>query len=160
MSRAFVREIDDPLPPPVPERQVSTAPNRVTPRGARLIEKAIAALEQQLAKNPDGEGAAALRRDVRYWQSRKASMQVVPLNPRPERIGFGTRATIRKNAMISTVTIVGEDEADPASGLIAWTAPLALALRDAGAGDVVELEAGGHVELVMVIKVVADAGQE
>jgi hypothetical protein len=36
MSRAFVREADEIRPPPMLERPVSTAPNLVTPRGARL----------------------------------------------------------------------------------------------------------------------------
>jgi hypothetical protein len=34
MSRAFVKEIDDALPLPLPERPISEAPNLVTPRGA------------------------------------------------------------------------------------------------------------------------------
>jgi transcription elongation GreA/GreB family factor len=54
---------------------------------------------------------------------------------------------------MSDVWIVGEDEADPAHGRIAWTAPLARALDGAVRGDVVELEAGGRIEEVRVLAV-------
>jgi hypothetical protein len=53
--------------------------------------------------------------------------------PRSRVVGFGSRATNRRAAVMSDVTIVGEDEADPPTGLIAWTAPLARALEGAEA---------------------------
>jgi transcription elongation GreA/GreB family factor len=159
MSRAFVKEIDDAPPPPLPERPVSTAPNRVTRRGAKLIKEAIAALEQQLAAALDSEAASFLRRDLRYWLSRHASMQVVTSDPMPKAAGFATRVTIRRGTVTSDVVITGEDEADPPAGLIAWTAPLARALEGAEPGDVVELEAGGRLQPITVVAVTAgDAG--
>jgi len=48
---------------------------------------------------------------------------------------------------------VGEDEAEPSAGLIAWTAPLARALQGAQAGETVDLEAGGRVEPVTVVAI-------
>jgi len=160
MSRAFVREVDDAPPPPLPERPVSTAPNRVTPRGARQIGTRVETLEQQLSREPNGDAAPSLRRDLRYWLARQASMQVMPVLPRPMTVGFGTRVTIRRGSVERIITIVGEDEADPSAGHIAWTAPLSRALEDAGIGDVVELEAGGHVDPVTVIGIAAGAGGE
>ena len=154
MSRAFVREIDD-APPEVPERPVSAAPNRVTPRGARLIAEAAASAQRQLEAGPDAESAANLRRDLRYWLSRQASMQIQPEAVSPSAAGFGTTLTIRRGAQTRTLTIVGEDEADPATGLIAWTAPLALALDGAEPGDEIEFEAAGHLEPVTVLSVEA-----
>lgn len=154
MSRAFVKE-DDARPPPVPERRISTAPNRVTPRGAQLIREAVAGLEKQLAASPGDEQAAVLHRDLRYWQARQASMQIVSPSPSPASVAFGTRVTIRRGAATSTLTIVGEDESDPASGHIAWTAPLARALDGAEPGEVVELEAGGRREPITVLAVAA-----
>ena len=37
-------------------------------------------------------------------------------------------------------TIVGEDEADPAAGLVSWVSPLARALQDAEVGDLIVWE--------------------
>src|SRR5258706_9604481 len=151
MSRAFVKEDTDAPEPPLPERPISAAPNRVTPRGAGLISQTIAALKDELARAADEKIAAAIRRDLRYWYSRHASMRVIEPKAAPEVAGFGTRITIRRGSTESTVTIVGEDEAEPAAGLIAWTAPLARALENAGAGDVVELVAGGRSEPITVV---------
>ncbi len=151
MSRAFVKEIDDAPEPPLAERPVSSAPNLVTPRGMRLIESRVGALEAALRM--PGADEAALRRDLRYWQLRRATAQIVVPEERPASIGIGTTATIRRGVLMSKVTIVGEDEADPATGRIAWTAPLARALDGAEPGEVVELEAGGRIEEVLVIEV-------
>ena len=151
MSRAFVKEIDDAPEPAIAERPVSSAPNLVTPRGLRLIESRVGALEAALRL--PGADEEALRRDLRYWQLRRATAQVVVPEERPASIGIGTVATIRRGVLMSKVTIVGEDEADPATGRIAWTAPLARALDGAEPADVVELEAGGRIEEVLVIEV-------
>lgn len=157
MSRAFVKEDTDAPEPPLPERPISTAPNRVTPRGAALIAQAIAALKDELTRVTDETAAALIRRDLRYWHSRQASMHVIAPNPAPEVVSFGTRITIRRGTTESVVTIVGEDEADPAAGRIAWTAPLARALENAEVGDVVELAAGGRRELITVVAIATAA---
>ena len=44
-----------------------------------------------------------------------------------------------------------DDEADPASGLIAWSAPLALAMMGAEAGDTADF--GGRAEAIEVLSV-------
>ena len=152
MSRAFVREIDDAPEPPPLERAVSMGPNPVTPRGARMIDETIAALQAALAF-ARGEEEARLRRDLRYWTARRASARVVAPDPHPTEAGFGTRVTIRRGILMSDLLIVGEDEAEPSKGRIAWTAPLARALEGAERGDVVELEAGGRIEEVRVFAV-------
>jgi transcription elongation GreA/GreB family factor len=155
MSRAFVKEDADTPEPPLPERPISAAPNRVTPRGAALIAQSIATLKDELARVTDETAAALIRRDLRYWHSRHASMQVIASNPAPEIVSFGTRVTIRRGGAESVVTIVGEDEADPAAGRIAWTAPLARVLEHAEVGDVVELVAGGRREPITVVSIAA-----
>ena len=154
MSRAFVKEVDDAPEPPPPERMPSAAPNLVTPRGARLIEETIADLESALA-GAEGEEEARLRRDLRYWSLRRSTAQVVEPQRHPAAASFGTRVTIRRGIVMNDVLIVGEDEADPPHGRIAWTAPLARALDGAEKGDVVELEAGGRIEEVRVLAVSA-----
>jgi transcription elongation GreA/GreB family factor len=155
MSRAFVRELDDVQPAPLLERPVSRAPNLVTPRGARLIEQAVAALEEQIAAATNEADLPALRRDLRYWSARRSTMQIMPHAPTPTTVEFGVRATILRAARAHEIYIVGEDEADPPAGLIAWTAPLARALKGARAGETVELEAAGRVEPVTVIAIAA-----
>lgn len=152
MSRAFVREDDGAPPPPPLERPISAAPNRVPPRGATLIDSEVARLEAALAGTVDGE-ADSLRRDLRYWTARRASAQVVEPPAAPDAAGFGTAVRIRRDGEESRVAIVGEDEADPEAGLIAWTSPLARALEEAEAGDVVELAAGGRNVAVEVLAV-------
>ncbi len=149
MSRAFVKE-DDAAPQPIPERPVSAAPNLVTPRGARLIKRAIVELQTRLAR-AGAEDVESIRRDLRYWSSRQASMRIVASVAAPEVVGLGTRVTIRRGSVDSVVTIVGEDESDPPNGRIAWTAPLARALAGAAAGDVVELETAARREPIVVI---------
>jgi transcription elongation GreA/GreB family factor len=157
MSRAFVREVDETRPPPPRERPVSSAPNRVTPRGARLIEQTVVELEAQLAAAGAGEELPALRRDLRYWSARRSTMLIVPTRQRPSAVAFGVRATIRRGEQIHEIHIVGEDEADPAAGLIAWTAPLARALEGAQVGETVELQAAGRVEAISVIAIAGGA---
>jgi transcription elongation GreA/GreB family factor len=153
VSRAFVREIDDAPAPPPPERPASGAPNLVTPRGARLITEKIEAIEAALAAGAAGEEEALLRRDLRYWTLRRSSARIVEHAPRPTAAGFGTRVTIRRGILMSDLWIVGEDEADPAYGRIAWTAPLARAIEGAERGEVVELDAGGRTEEIRVLAV-------
>ena len=82
MSRAFVKEDADAPEPPLPERPIGTAPNRVTPRGAALIGQSIATLKDELARVTDDDASARIRRDLRYWHSRQASMHVVASDPR------------------------------------------------------------------------------
>jgi transcription elongation GreA/GreB family factor len=149
MSRAFTKEESNEQPAPMPERPVSAAPNLVTPRGASLIEEAVARLERQLG---NGEDEAAAR-DLRYWKARLSTMQVVADIQTPQKVGFGTHVTIERNGKISRVQIVGEDEADPAQGRIGWTAPLARARDGAEAGETVDLEIGGREETVRIIAI-------
>ena len=156
MSRAFVKEIDDAPEAPIAERPVSSAPNLVTARGMRLIEAKVGALEAALRM--PGAQADDLRRDLRYWQLRRATAQIVVPEEHPRAIGIGTAATIRRGVLVSEVMIVGEDEADPGRGMIAWTAPLARALEGAERGDVIELEAGGRIEEIHVVAVRRAAG--
>lgn len=152
MSRAFVREVDDAPEPPPPARAASSAPNLVTPRGALLIDARVREIEAALGDaGPDEQ--ARLLRDLRYWMLRRATAQMVEHEADPRFAGFGTRITIRRGILMSDVWIVGEDEADPAHGRIAWTAPLARALDGAERGDVVELEAGGRIEEIRVLAV-------
>jgi transcription elongation GreA/GreB family factor len=158
MSRAFVKEEDGAPPPPPLERAISLAPNLVTPRGARLIDEAVAALERALESEANEDRAALLRRDLRYWTARRASAQLVQPGADPRTAAFGARVAIRRDGEESEIELVGEDEADPESGRIAWTSPLARALDGAEPGDMVELAAGGRIVPVEVLAVRSGSG--
>ena len=148
MSRAFVKEDDGSGPERLPDLPVSTAPNLVTTRGLRLIEEKIAALESALASADEGQ-APRLRRDLRYWQLRHATARPTAPDPSDPAVQFGSRVTYRtEDGETRTVTITGEDEADPAAGTISYVAPVARALTGAVAGSSVTVTLrGAPVEL-------------
>lgn len=154
MSRAFVKEIDDAPEPSLQDRPVSAAPNLVTKRGAELILAEIESLQRKLETLAGGEADEA-RRDLRYWEARRATMQIVERDPDTDAVGFGTEITIRRAGRTQTLRIVGEDEADPRQGYLAYTAPLARALEEAEAGETVEFEAGGRIDPIDIVSVKA-----
>lgn len=150
MNKAFTRETDDAPPAPPEERPISSALNFVTARGAELIREQIAAIEKKHSAEADPFIKSELRRDLRYWLARQSSMQVVEPSQDRNTVGFGSRVSLRRGPAVVTFTIVGEDEADPKAGLIAWTAPLARAIDGAKVGEEVELE-GGRDEALTVL---------
>ena len=141
MSRAFVKEQDDAPAERLPELRVSDHPNYVTPRGMAAIDAKLAAINSALAEGPDEAETARLQRDLRYWSARHATAQLVSASEVPNNeVAFGSRVTLRRDGGApETMEIVGEDEADPAAGKIAWVAPLAAALIGAEPGDLVEV---------------------
>ena len=56
--------------------------------------------------------------------------------PAGDKVEFGTEASIRLRGSAKTFRIVGDDEADPAAGLLSFNAPLARAMLGAEPGDV------------------------
>ncbi len=152
MSRAFVSEdAADKNAALLPERPISNAPNLVTRRGLALIDAEVARLAGLIERgSADDPARAAVARDLRYWRARRATAQLVEPPALPDGVGFGCLVTIRRaNGSEANYRIVGEDEADPAQGLLAWTAPLAQALSAAEPGDVVE-PAGGRAAVTVV----------
>jgi transcription elongation GreA/GreB family factor len=157
MSRAFVKE-DDGSRETLPELPVSSAPNLVTARGLRLIEARIAGIDAELARAPDDEHVARLRRDLRYWTLRHATARLTTPDPADPSAQFGSRVTYRtEDGATRTVAITGEDEADPAAGRLAYTAPVARALTGAVAGSSVTLTLRGKpVELEVLAVEIPD----
>jgi transcription elongation GreA/GreB family factor len=143
MSRAFVRESDQ-EGEPLPERPVSAHPNLVTPSGLRQIEAQVAALEtaRQNARDADDPALLArIGRDLRYWTQRRATARVVEVAAASDKARFGARVTVRfEDGAQRTFQLVGEDEANPALGLLSWVAPLAAAVVGHGAGDTVDFQ--------------------
>jgi len=149
MSRAFVKDQD--APDELPERPVSPNPNFVTPRGLRLIDEKLEALRRDLAHaqhESDRSAIALASRDLRYWTQRRTSAQVVEPPKQPKTVAFATAFTIRRDdGRQQRYAIVGEDEADPVKGSIAYSSPMARALLGKNRGDFAEFQ-GGEVEIV------------
>ena len=147
MSVAFRRESDEEHKEPRFELPIPTGPNLVTENGPALIDARIAALEaeQPTADEPRREEIA---RDLRYWHTRRVTAIVAPKPPADE-IAFGSRVRILMDGAEREIRIVGDDEADPAAGLIAFSAPLARALIGAAEGEEVTLP--GRDEAIAVI---------
>ena len=86
----------------------------------------------------------------------KAAKVVDPAGqPTRDQVRFGaTVELVDENDSRRTVTIVGDDEADAAQGLVGWSAPLARALIGAKLGDerIVRLPAGEKSYEVVAIR--------
>jgi len=138
MSRAFVKETAQAAPPP--ERMVSSGPNLVTEEGRAKIAAEVERLEAALASENNILLRETLERDLRYWRHSLSSAEVVKPHKEDGVVAFGSTVTFSRNAAKpQTIRIVGEDEADPKSGLVNFRSPLAQALLGAEAGDAVEM---------------------
>ena len=144
MSRAFVKE-DDPTggTAVLPDRAISPHPNLVTRRGLRLIEARIAEFERLLAEALDDEMRGRAARELRYWTARLGTARLEEPVGATQSVRFGTTVTgMREDGREVTFAIVGEDEAEPEAGRIAWTAPVARALLGGEPGEVRRLPKG------------------
>jgi transcription elongation GreA/GreB family factor len=139
MSVAFRRESDDEHKEPEFELPIAIGPNLVTPRGLRLLGEEVARLQGEIAEAADEEARKKLQRRLRYFHTRQSTADV-QAPPEDGSVGIGSRVTYRLGAAEKTLTIVGGDEADPALGSIAFSAPLARALMGAEAGESVEYQ--------------------
>src|SRR4051812_10932516 len=127
MSVAFRREGDEEHLEPKFEIPIPPGPNLVTPRGLALIGERVAEIAAQLAGETEEDRIKAVKRDLRYWQTRQITAEVVPV-PTGETVEIGTTVSFRLNGKQRVLAIVGDDEADPAGGSISFSAPLARAL--------------------------------
>jgi transcription elongation GreA/GreB family factor len=149
MSVAFRRDSDEEHKEPRFELPLPPGPNLVTPRGYELIKSRTEELEAAVPGAANDEQRAELQRDLRYWRTRLATAQVAPV-PSSDRVAFGTRVTIDEHGRLRSVTIVGHDEAQPASGLIAFASPIGQALMGAEPGEDVTVPPGHGVRIVSV----------
>lgn len=151
MSRAFVKE--DGGADALPERPVSPHRNLVTRRGLALIEQEVVRQREALAAagaTGDRDGVAAASRELRYWSQRRANAEPVDPPAGGEAITFGMTVTLAdEDGRRRRWRIVGEDEADPREGRIAWISPVARALTGKWIGDEAALPSG-TAEIVAV----------
>jgi transcription elongation GreA/GreB family factor len=144
MSRAFVKESEDSSSDAdLPERPVSPHRNLVTASGLEQIGSRVKQLEEELtAARAAGDKAliARCQRDLRYWNQRRGSAELVP-RARPDgRARFGSAVTVEfADGSRRELRIVGEDEADPAAGTVAYVAPVAAAMIGAQLGERVSI---------------------
>lgn len=139
MSVAFRRESDDEHKEPEFELPIPVGPNLVTPRGLRLLGEEVVRLEAAIAAETDEEARGKLQRRLRYFHTRQSTAEVQAA-PADGSVGVGSRVAYHLNGVEKTITIVGGDEADPAQGFIAFSAPLARAMMGAEAGESVEYQ--------------------
>lgn len=150
MSVAFRREGDEEHLEPKFEIPIPPGPNLVTPHGLTLIGERVTALEAQLTAETDEERIKAAKRDLRYWQTRQITAELAPV-PTGDTVEIGTTVTFRLGGKQRVLSIVGDDEADPAGGLVSFSAPLARALLGAEPGEV--LPFGDKEDAIEVLSV-------
>ena len=76
MSVAFRRESDEEHLEPKFELPIPPGPNFVTPTGLAQIEARVVALEAEIAEGGSEEAIKALKRDLRYWQTRQVTAEL------------------------------------------------------------------------------------
>jgi transcription elongation factor GreB len=95
-------------------------------------------------------------RRLRFLDKRMAIAEAVDARrqTRRDQIFFGATVTyVREDDSEETVTIVGVDEIDSASGRISWVSPVARALLKARVGDTVTLRNPTGVERIEVLRI-------
>jgi len=150
MSVAFRRESDEEHKEPKFELPLPAGPNLVTARGLALTEARVAELEAAVAAESEDEAREVLKRELRYWNTRRTTAVIAPA-PEEGVAGIGSRVHIRLAGKERVIDIVGHDEADPAADRIAFSAPLAHALLGGWVGERVDF--GGKAEAIEILGV-------
>jgi len=148
VSVAFRRESDEEHKEPKFELPLPPGPNLVTARGLALIEVRVEALETaEVAALPEDDRAQH-GRELRYWRTRRATAQLAPPPPGDE-VAFGSRVTFSLNGQRKRIDIVGDDEAEPHEGRLAFSAPLARAMIGGYVGETVDF--GGKADAIEIL---------
>jgi len=151
MSRAFVKE-SEVDPDAWPERVISKHRNLVTANGLKQIQTALQTAEAALTHaraTANGDAIQRYTKERHYWQNRLQSAELVNPPKAATQVRFGHRVTLSPLSSAPPLTagslrpaelslrVVGEDEAEPAAGLISWVSPLAKALLGSEIDEVV-----------------------
>ena len=155
MSVAFRRESDEEHLEPRFELPIPRGPNLVTARGLKQIEARSAEVEERLEGELSEDDRKTVLREARYWRQRLASAQLAP-RPDGERVAIGTRVGFAQDGQARTIDVVGHDESDPATGRIAFTAPLARALLDGEVGDEIQFAGSNRPLCITSIQISAN----
>ena len=155
MSVAFRRESDEEHLEPKFELPLPPGPNLVTARGLAMISAKVADLDAALASAHDDPARETIKRDLRYWCAREATAKIAPI-PDGVTVTFGTRVTFALNGTTRTISIVGSDEADPATDRITFTAPLARAMMGLSVADIADLNGRADAIEIVAIDAIKD----
>jgi transcription elongation factor GreB len=157
---------------------VSDRPNYITPAGYKRLREeyealfgverpklletiAWAAANGDRSENADYQyGRRRLReidRRINFLARRMKAAKVTDpaRQPDKDRVWFGAKVTLAdEDDNRRVLTLVGEDEADAAAGMVSWYSPIARAIRGAATGDLrrVALPAGEREYEVMAIE--------
>jgi transcription elongation factor GreB len=164
VSKAFTKEDDGGTPqfvrsrPPLPRG----VPNYVTARGLAALREERGGLESERSRweaAGDAAAAAAVTARLVELDARIGGAEVVgaPAGEGRETIRFGAWVVLvgeGEREIERRFQIVGVDEADAASGRIAFTAPLARALLGRRAGEIAQVDTQ-HGEEGWLIRAIA-----
>ncbi|MFT7228951.1 MAG: transcription elongation factor GreB [Methylophilaceae bacterium] len=161
MSRGFVKEDDlEHTGTDLPERQISTHPNYVTPVGLKQLEDEANALDKtraDLVSQKDNEAAkqklAVADRDLRYLSARlEQAILVEPAEQDKSTVLFGAKVQVEdEDGELLQFHLVGEDEADIAQQKVSYVSPIAKALIGRKVDDSVMWERpAGAIELEII----------
>jgi len=150
MSVAFRRESDEEHKEPKFELPLPPGPNMVTARGLALIEAKVAELEAAVAAGGEEEALEGLKRELRYWNTRRTTAQIAP-EPEEGVVGIGSRVRIKMAGKERVIDLVGHDEADPAADRLSFQAPLAKALIGAEEGEKVDF--AGKAQAIEIVEI-------
>jgi transcription elongation factor GreB len=161
MSRGFVKEDDlEHAGTDLPERQISTHPNYVTPVGLKQLEDEASALDKtraDLVSQKDNEAAkqklAVADRDLRYLSARlEQAILVEPAEQDKSTVLFGAKVQVKdEDGELLRFHLVGEDEADIAQQKVSYVSPIAKALIGRKVGEsVMWKRPAGAIELEII----------
>jgi transcription elongation factor GreB len=145
MSRGFVKEDDlEHAGTDLPEHQISTHPNYVTPVGlkqledeANALDKARADLVSQKDNGMANQKLAVADRDLRYLSARlEQAILVEAAEQDKSTVLFGSKVHVKDEyGELLQFHLVGEDEADIAQQKVSYFSPIAKALIGRKVGD-------------------------
>lgn len=174
MSKAFTKEDENDDDDDQPEIPVDHSINYVTPTGLAALQDELRQLlygerpkvvevVRWAAGNGDRSengdyiyGKKRLReidRRVRYLTKRLDTAKVVDpaLQKSLTKVFFGAIVTYKEKEQVTTVQLVGIDEADLSKSKISWTSPVAKALLKSEIGDTVKLKTpSGTINLEII----------
>ncbi len=141
----------------LPDRVISPHPNLVTEAGLKALELQLHAAREACEAanaiediNERRRLSASPLRDIRYFAERVRTAQLMPHPPPDGVVAFGSLVTFsRDDGRTQQFRIVGEDEADPATGSMSYVSPVARVLMGKAVGDLVSL-GGKEIEIIAV----------
>lgn len=164
MNKAFTREDEGNVPGVVPPRASLPpgTPNYVTPRGLAKLRMELKELDQERAildaRAPGADRShdlAQLAARRAALEDRLASAELVDVTKHPhDEVRFGARVEVRAATGVArSYRLVGVDEADPKSGLVAFVSPIARALLGRRVGESVNVRTPRGEEELEIVRV-------